>query len=93
MQAELRKLESRGDCLQWRQIQVALWVFLPPLPLIDKQLAVVLKLNVVNCCPASEADSSVRNETKGRHVSSALHLGSSLRGWHSMLTEGGSLTV
>ena len=68
-------------------------VGVPPLPLIDKQLAVVLKLNVVNCCPASEADSSVRNETKGRHVSSALHLGSSLRGWHSLLTEGGSLTA
>ena len=51
------------------------WVGVPVSPLIDKQLAVVLKLNVVNCCPVSQADSSVRNETKARHVSSALHLG------------------
>ena len=27
------------------------WVGVPVPPLIDKQLAVVLKLNVVNCCP------------------------------------------
>ena len=27
------------------------WVGVPVSPLIDKQLAVVLKLNVVNCCP------------------------------------------
>ena len=51
-----------------RQIQVDRRAVGVPHPLIDKQLAAVLKLNVVNCLSLSEADSSVRNETKARQL-------------------------
>ena len=50
------------------------WVGVPVPPLIDKQLAVVLKLNVVNCCPVRASQGQVQEMRQSRVRSAQLRI-------------------